>query len=415
MSRFNRAGWALTALASLLAIGALTLGPRESGSFPDAGPGAPLQEGEASSAILTPLPALSHVAATAQRIGIRRHPDEAQDWLSLTRDPKGDWQLASLGNWPARQDKVTGLLHQLNEARLRTRKPATDQALQALGLAGQSPVVNVTGSDGEVSLQLGGTPSAARSGADALPGRYVRWLSLPDSPVLELSRDIGLPDWRGGLAASEVLDLSALLHERQGPPALSRVEVRLAPHPQASHTPHTRGLAPDSAAAEALMAALSPLNQNDLRLRVAQADWQPAVTLTLNWSHAARQYRQPPSRDDHLQLTLSIASGSKPWARLTLEGTRWPAALVRRLAAVEIQVNGALRERLIGLGKVIETHTGPHPGVSAGSAEAGGSLEAGRLSPTAIQAALQAASQASEEVASTADARSAAQGETLGE
>lgn len=420
MGRFNRTGWALTALVSVAAVTALAAGPSlleslRSGPVTDgAGPAqwprevlmseslmsqALTSEAAGQSGVLQPLPLLSQVAASAQRIGIRRGAEASQDWLSLARGPAGDWQITSLAGWPARQGKVEALVSQLGEARLRTRKPATDKALEALGFSAQSPLLNVKGNGAQVSLQLGARPAAATQlsgvGSAELAGRYVRWVPSPSdadvegspamagvngassangAPVWELTRDIGLPDWRGGMAPSEVLDVTRLRSDAAVYKPLSRMDISLAASalsasardasvPQA---PLVRGLAPDSDAAHEILAALSPLTQNDLRPRdstpesgdenvvesgaAPQGGWQPAVTLTLNWSRPSLYYRQHEQLKDRTQLVLAIAAGSKPWARLTLSGKGWPPELVARLNAVEIQVNGALRDHLLALG-----------------------------------------------------------------
>ena len=396
MGRFNRTGWALTALASVAAVTALTAGPSlleslRSGAATGETDLAQWQSeslmsealttvAAGQSGILQPLPLLSQVAASAQRIGIRRGTEASQDWLSLARGPAGDWQITSLAGWPARQGKVEALVSQLGEAQLRTRKPATDKALEALGFSAQSPLLSVKGNGAQVSLQLGARPAAATqlsgAGSAELAGRYVRWVPSPSdanvkgspamagangAPVWELTRDIGLPDWRGGMAPSEVLDVTELRSDAAVYKPLSRMDISLAASAQdasARQGPLVRGLAPDSDAAHQILAALSPLTQNDLRPRAstpesgaAQPDaWQPAVTLTLNWSRPSLYYRQHEQLNDRTQLVLAIAAGSKPWARLTLSGKGWPPELVARLNAVEIQVNGALRDHLLALG-----------------------------------------------------------------
>ena len=396
MGRFNRTGWALTALASVAAVTALTAGPSlleslRSGAATGETDLAQWQSeslmsealttvAAGQSGILQPLPLLSQVAASAQRIGIRRGAEASQDWLSLARGPAGDWQITSLAGWPARQGKVEALVSQLGEAQLRTRKPATDKALEALGFSAQSPLLSVKGNGAQVSLQLGARPAAATqlsgAGSAELAGRYVRWVPSPSdanvkgspamagangAPVWELTRDIGLPDWRGGMAPSEVLDVTELRSDAAAYKPLSRMDISLAASAQdasARQAPLVRGLAPDSDAAHQILAALSPLTQNDLRPRAstpesgaAQPDaWQPAVTLTLNWSRPSLYYRQHEQLNDRTQLVLAIAAGSKPWARLTLSGKGWPPELVARLNAVEIQVNGALRDHLLALG-----------------------------------------------------------------
>ena len=396
MGRFNRTGWALTALVSVAAVMALTAGPSlleslRSGAATDGADPAQWQSDSlmsqalttvaaGQSGILQPLPLLSQVAASAQRIGIRRGTEASQDWLSLARGPAGDWQITSLAGWPARQGKVEALVSQLGEAQLRTRKPATDKALEALGFSAQSPLLSVKGNGAQVSLQLGARPAAATqlsgAGSAELAGRYVRWVPSPSdanvkgspamagasgAPVWELTRDIGLPDWRGGMAPSEVLDVTELRSDAAAYKPLSRMDISLAASAQdasARQAPLVRGLAPDSDAAHQILAALSPLTQNDLRPRAstpesgaAQPDaWQPAVTLTLNWSRPSLYYRQHEQLNDRTQLVLAIAAGSKPWARLTLSGKGWPPELVARLNAVEIQVNGALRDHLLALG-----------------------------------------------------------------
>ncbi|MDI5883227.1 hypothetical protein ACFO0O_12380 [Cobetia amphilecti] len=402
MGRFNRTGWALTALVSVAAVTALTAGPsllESLRSGPATGRADPAQWQSESlmsealttvaagqSGVLQPLPLLSQVAASAQRIGIRRGAEASQDWLSLARGPAGDWQITSLAGWPARQGKVEALVSQLGEAQLRTRKPATDKALEALGFSAQSPLLSVKGNGAQVSLQLGARPAAATqvsgAGSAELAGRYVRWVSSPSdakvkgshalagvsgangangAPIWELTRDIGLPDWRGGMAPSEVLDVTELRSDAAVYKPLSRMDISLAASAQdasARQGPLVRGLAPDSDAAHQILAALSPLTQNDLRPRAstpesgaAQPDaWQPAVTLTLNWSRPSLYYRQHEQLNDRTQLVLAIAAGSKPWARLTLSGKGWPPELVARLNAVEIQVNGALRDHLLALG-----------------------------------------------------------------
>jgi|GEM_PF-1642304 len=396
MGRFNRTGWALTALASVAAVTALTAGPSlleslRSGAATGETDLAQWQSeslmsealttvAAGQSGILQPLPLLSQVAASAQRIGIRRGTEASQDWLSLARGPAGDWQITSLAGWPARQGKVEALVSQLGEAQLRTRKPATDKALEALGFSAQSPLLSVKGNGAQVSLQLGARPAAATqlsgAGSAELAGRYVRWVPSPSdanvkgspamagangAPVWELTRDIGLPDWRGGMAPSEVLDVTELRSDAAAYKPLSRMDISLAASAQdasARQAPLVRGLAPDSDAAHQILAALSPLTQNDLRPRAstpesgaAQPDaWQPAVTLTLNWSRPSLYYRQHEQLNDRTQLVLAIAAGSKPWARLTLSGKGWPPELVARLNAVEIQVNGALRDHLLALG-----------------------------------------------------------------
>ncbi|MDI4660623.1 MULTISPECIES: DUF4340 domain-containing protein [Cobetia] len=401
MGRFNRAGWALTALVSVAAVTALTAGPSLLESLRSGvatGGAAPAQwqrdallseslttVAAGQSGVLQPLPLLAQVAASAQRIGIRRGTDASQDWLSLARGPAGDWQITSLAGWPARQSKVEALVSQLGEAQLRTRKPATDKALEALGFSAQSPLLSVKGNGAQVSLQLGARPAAATqvnsAGSAELAGRYVRWVPSPSdakvkgsptmngadgAPVWELTRDIGLPDWRGGMAPSEVLDVTELRSDAAVYKPLSRLDISLAASTLSSsvrgastrQAPLVRGLAPDSDAAHEILAALSPLTQNDLRPRAstpesgaAQADgWQPAVTLTLNWSRPSLYYRQHEQLSDRTQLVLAIAAGSKPWARLTLSGKGWPPELVARLNAVEIQVNGALRDHLLALG-----------------------------------------------------------------
>ncbi|MBR9799536.1 MAG: hypothetical protein GYB48_13435 [Gammaproteobacteria bacterium] len=396
MGRFNRTGWALTALVSVAAVTALTAGPSlleslRSGAATGETDLAQWQSeslmsealttvAAGQSGILQPLPLLSQVAASAQRIGIRRGTEASQDWLSLARGPAGDWQITSLAGWPARQGKVEALVSQLGEAQLRTRKPATDKALEALGFSAQSPLLSVKGNGAQVSLQLGARPAAATqlsgAGSAELAGRYVRWVPSPSdanvkgspamagangAPVWELTRDIGLPDWRGGMAPSEVLDVTELRSDAAAYKPLSRMDISLAASAQdasARQAPLVRGLAPDSDAAHQILAALSPLTQNDLRPRAstpesgaAQPDaWQPAVTLTLNWSRPSLYYRQHEQLNDRTQLVLAIAAGSKPWARLTLSGKGWPPELVARLNAVEIQVNGALRDHLLALG-----------------------------------------------------------------
>ncbi|MDO6671290.1 MULTISPECIES: hypothetical protein [Cobetia] len=396
MGRFNRTGWALTALVSVAAVTALTAGPSlleslRSGAATDGTDPAQWQSDSlmsealttvaaGQSGILQPLPLLSQVAASAQRIGIRRGTEASQDWLSLARGPAGDWQITSLAGWPARQGKVEALVSQLGEAQLRTRKPATDKALEALGFSAQSPLLSVKGNGAQVSLQLGARPAAATqlsgAGSAELAGRYVRWVPSPSdanvkgspamagangAPIWELTRDIGLPDWRGGMAPSEVLDVTELRSDAAVYKPLSRMDISLAASAQdasARQGPLVRGLAPDSDAAHQILAALSPLTQNDLRPRAstpesgaAQPDaWQPAVTLTLNWSRPSLYYRQHEQLNDRTQLVLAIAAGSKPWARLTLSGKGWPPELVARLNAVEIQVNGALRDHLLALG-----------------------------------------------------------------
>ncbi|MDO6815854.1 hypothetical protein [Cobetia amphilecti] len=396
MGRFNRTGWALTALVSVAAVTALTAGPSlleslRSGAATGGADPAQWQSDSlmsealttvaaGQSGILQPLPLLSQVAASAQRIGIRRGTEASQDWLSLARGPAGDWQITSLAGWPARQGKVEALVSQLGEAQLRTRKPATDKALEALGFSAQSPLLSVKGNGAQVSLQLGARPAAATqlsgAGSAELAGRYVRWVPSPTgpnvqgshslagvngAPIWELTRDIGLPDWRGGMAPSEVLDVTELRSDAAVYKPLSRMDISLAASAQdasARQGPLVRGLAPDSDAAHEILAALSPLTQNDLRPRAstpesgaAQPDaWQPAVTLTLNWSRPSLYYRQHEQLNDRTQLVLAIAAGSKPWARLTLSGKGWPPELVARLNAVEIQVNGALRDHLLALG-----------------------------------------------------------------
>ncbi|WP_284892288.1 hypothetical protein [Cobetia amphilecti] len=396
MGRFNRTGWALTALASVAAVTALTAGPSlleslRSGTATGGTDPAQWQSeslmsqalttvAAGQSGILQPLPLLSQVAASAQRIGIRRGTEASQDWLSLARGPAGDWQITSLAGWPARQGKVEALVSQLGEAQLRTRKPATDKALEALGFSAQSPLLSVKGNGAQVSLQLGARPAAATqlsgAGSAELAGRYVRWVPSPSdanvkgspamagangAPLWELTRDIGLPDWRGGMAPSEVLDVTELRSDAAVYKPLSRMDISLAASAQdasARQAPLVRGLAPDSDAAHEILAALSPLTQNDLRPRAstpesgaAQPDaWQPAVTLTLNWSRPSLYYRQHEQLNDRTQLVLAIAAGSKPWARLTFSGKGWPPELVARLNAVEIQVNGALRDHLLALG-----------------------------------------------------------------
>jgi len=396
MGRFNRTGWALTALVSAAAVTALTAGPsllELQRSDPSTGGEDPAQwqsellmsealttVAAGQSGILQPLPLLSQVAASAQRIGIRRGAEASQDWLSLARGPAGDWQITSLAGWPARQGKVEALVSQLREAQLRTRKPATDKALEALSFSAQSPLLSVKGNGAQVSLQLGARPAAATqlsgAGSAELAGRYVRWVPSPSdanvkgfpamagangAPLWELTRDIGLPDWRGGMAPSEVLDVTRLRSDAAVYKPLSRMDISLAAPAQdasARQAPLVRGLAPDSDAAHQILAALSPLTQNDLRPRAstpesgaAQPDaWQPAVTLTLNWSRPSLYYRQHEQLNDRTQLVLAIAAGSKPWARLTLSGKGWPPELVARLNAVEIQVNGALRDHLLALG-----------------------------------------------------------------
>ena len=396
MGRFNRTGWALTALVSVAAVTALTAGPSlleslRSGAATGETDLAQWQSeslmsealttvAAGQSGILQPLPLLSQVAASAQRIGIRRGTEASQDWLSLARGPAGDWQITSLAGWPARQGKVEALVSQLGEAQLRTHKPATDKALEALGFSAQSPLLSVKGNGAQVSLQLGARPAAATqlsgAGSAELAGRYVRWVPSPSdanvkgspamagangAPVWELTRDIGLPDWRGGMAPSEVLDVTELRSDAAAYKPLSRMDISLAASAQdasARQAPLVRGLAPDSDAAHQILAALSPLTQNDLRPRAstpesgaAQPDaWQPAVTLTLNWSRPSLYYRQHEQLNDRTQLVLAIAAGSKPWARLTLSGKGWPPELVARLNAVEIQVNGALRDHLLALG-----------------------------------------------------------------
>ncbi|MBE2168560.1 MULTISPECIES: hypothetical protein [unclassified Cobetia] len=396
MGRFNRTGWALTALVSVAAVTALTAGPslleslRSGAATGGADPAqwksdslmseALTTVAAGQSGILQPLPLLSQVAASAQRIGIRRGTEASQDWLSLARGPAGDWQITSLAGWPARQGKVEALVSQLGEAQLRTRKPATDKALEALGFSAQSPLLSVKGNGAQVSLQLGARPAAATqlsgAGSAELAGRYVRWVPSPSdanvkgspamagangAPIWELTRDIGLPDWRGGMAPSEVLDVIQLRSDAAVYKPLSRMDISLAASAQdasARQAPLVRGLAPDSDAAHEILAALSPLTQNDLRPRAstpesgaAQPDaWQPAVTLTLNWSRPSLYYRQHEQLNDRTQLVLAIAAGSKPWARLTLSGKGWPPELVARLNAVEIQVNGALRDHLLALG-----------------------------------------------------------------
>ncbi|KGA01367.1 hypothetical protein KP05_13430 [Cobetia amphilecti] len=402
MGRFNRTGWALTALVSVAAVTALTAGPsllESLRSGPATGGTDPAQWQSESlmseamtavaagqSGILQPLPLLSQVAASAQRIGIRRGTEASQDWLSLARGTAGDWQITSLAGWPARQGKVEALVSQLGEAQLRTRKPATDKALEALGFSAQSPLLSVKGNGAQVSLQLGARPAAATqlsgAGSAELAGRYVRWVPSPTgpnvkgshaitgvsgangengAPVWELTRDIGLPDWRGGMAPSEVLNVTELRSDAAVYKPLSRMDISLAASAQdasARQGPLVRGLAPDSDAAHEILAALSPLTQNDLRPRASTAEsgavqpdaWQPAVTLTLNWSRPSLYYRQHEQLNDRTQLVLAIAAGSKPWARLTLSGKGWPPELVARLNAVEIQVNGALRDQLLALG-----------------------------------------------------------------
>ena len=396
MGRFNRTGWALTALVSVAAVTALTAGPslleslRSGAATGGADPAQWQSESLMSQAlttvaagqsgILQPLPLLSQVAASAQRIGIRRGAEASQDWLSLARGPAGDWQITSLAGWPARQGKVEALVSQLGEAQLRTRKPATDKALEALGFSAQSPLLSVKGNGTQVSLQLGARPAAATqlsgAGSAELAGRYVRWVPSPSdanvkgspamagangAPIWELTRDIGLPDWRGGMAPSEVLDVTELRSDAAVYKPLSRMDISLAASAQdssARQTPLVRGLAPDSDAAHEILAALSPLTQNDLRPRASTPEsgadqpdaWQPAVTLTLNWSRPSLYYRQHEQLNDRTQLVLAIAAGSKPWARLTLSGKGWPPELVARLNAVEIQVNGALRDHLLALG-----------------------------------------------------------------
>ncbi|MDH2298464.1 hypothetical protein [Cobetia sp. 29-18-1] len=396
MGRFNRTGWALTALVSVAAVTALTAGPSllESLRSGAATGGTDLAQWQSDSlmsqalttvtagqsGVLQPLPLLSQVAASAQRIGIRRGTEASQDWLSLARGPAGDWQITSLAGWPARQGKVEALVSQLGEAQLRTRKPPTDKALEALGFSAQSPLLSVKGNGAQVSLQLGARPAAATqlsgAGSAELAGRYVRWVPAPSNanvqgshslagvngaPLWELTRDIGLPDWRGGMAPSEVLDVTQLRSDAAVYKPLSRMDISLAASAQdasARQAPLVRGLAPDSDAAHEILAALSPLTQNDLRPRAstpesgaAQPDaWQPAVTLTLNWSRPSLYYRQHEQLNDRTQLVLAIAAGSKPWARLTLSGKGWPPELVARLNAVEIQVNGALRDHLLALG-----------------------------------------------------------------
>ncbi|MBR9753660.1 MAG: DUF4340 domain-containing protein [Gammaproteobacteria bacterium] len=402
MGRFNRTGWALTALVSVAAVTALTAGPSllESLRSGTATGGTDLAQWQSDSlmsealttvaagqsGILQPLPLLSQVAASAQRIGIRRGAEASQEWLSLARGPAGDWQITSLAGWPARQGKVEALVSQLGEAQLRTRKPASDKALEALGFSAQSPLLSVKGNGAQVSLQLGARPAAATqlsgAGSAELAGRYVRWVPSPSNanvqgshgmtgvsgangvngaPIWELTRDIGLPDWRGGMAPSEVLDVIQLRSDAAVYKPLSRMDISLAASAQdasARQAPLVRGLAPDSDAAHQILAALSPLTQNDLRPRAsrpesgaAQPDaWQPAVTLTLNWSRPSLYYRQHEQLNDRTQLVLAIAAGSKPWARLTLSGKGWPPELVARLNAVEIQVNGALRDHLLALG-----------------------------------------------------------------
>ncbi|WP_404326270.1 hypothetical protein HA399_05010 [Cobetia sp. UIB-001] len=396
MGRFNRTGWALTALVSVAAVMALTAGPSlleslRSGAATGGADPAQWQSDSlmsqalttvtaGQSGVLQPLPLLSQVAASAQRIGIRHGTEPSQDWLSLARGPAGDWQITSLAGWPARQGKVEALVSQLGEAQLRTRKPATDKALEALGFSAQSPLLSVKGNGAQVSLQLGARPAAATqlsgAGSAELAGRYVRWVPSPTdanvkgspamagangAPIWELTRDIGLPDWRGGMAPSEVLDVTELRSDAAVYKPLSRMDISLAASAQdasARQGPLVRGLAPDSDAAHEILAALSPLTQNDLRPRAstpesgaAQPDaWQPAVTLTLNWSRPSLYYRQHEQLNDRTQLVLAIAAGSKPWARLTLSGKGWPPELVARLNAVEIQVNGALRDQLLALG-----------------------------------------------------------------
>ena len=399
MGRFNRTGWALTALVSVAAVTALTAGPSlleslRSGAATGETDLAQWQSeslmsealttvAAGQSGVLQPLPLLSQVAASAQRIGIRRGTEASQVWLSLARGPAGDWQITSLAGWPARQGKVEALVSQLGEAQLRTRKPATDKALEALGFSAQSPLLSVKGNGAQVSLQLGARPAAATqlsgAGSAELAGRYVRWVPSPSdanvkgshalagangangAPIWELTRDIGLPDWRGGMAPSEVLDVIQLRSDAAVYKPLSRMDISLAASAQdasARQAPLVRGLAPDSDAAHQILAALSPLTQNDLRPRAstpesgaAQPDaWQPAVTLTLNWSRPSLYYRQHEQLNDRTQLVLAIAAGSKPWARLTLSGKGWPPELVARLNAVEIQVNGALRDHLLALG-----------------------------------------------------------------
>ncbi|MEP4559070.1 hypothetical protein [Cobetia amphilecti] len=396
MGRFNRTGWALTALVSVAAVMALTAGPSlleslRSGAATDGADPAQWQSDSlmsqalttvaaGQSGILQPLPLLSQVAASAQRIGIRRGTEASQDWLSLARGPAGDWQITSLAGWPARQGKVEALVSQLGEAQLRTRKPATDKALEALGFSAQSPLLSVKGNGAQVSLQLGAKPAAATqlsgAGSAELAGRYVRWVPAPSNanvqgshalagvngaPIWELTRDIGLPDWRGGMAPSEVLDVIQLRSDAAVYKPLSRMDISLAASAQdasARQGPLVRGLAPDSDAAHEILAALSPLAQNDLRPRASTPEsgavqpdaWQPAVTLTLNWSRPSLYYRQHEQLNDRTQLVLAIAAGSKPWARLTLSGKGWPPELVARLNAVEIQVNGALRDHLLALG-----------------------------------------------------------------
>ncbi|MCO7232354.1 MULTISPECIES: DUF4340 domain-containing protein [unclassified Cobetia] len=396
MGRFNRAGWALTALVSVAAATALTAGPSlleslRSGAATGGADPAQWQSDSlmtvaaGQSGVLQPLPLLSQVAASAQRIGIRRGAEASQDWLSLARGPAGDWQITSLAGWPVRQGKVEALVSQLGEAQLRTRKPATDEALEALGFSAQSPLLSVKGNGAQVSLQLGARPAAATqvngAGNAELAGRYVRWVPSPSdvkvkgsstmngadgAPVWELTRDVGLPDWRGGMAPSEVLDVTELRSDAAVYKPLSRLDISLAASALSSsvrgasarQAPLVRGLAPDSDAAHEILAALSPLTQNDLRPRAstpesgaAQPDgWQPAVTLTLNWSRPSLHYRQHEQLSDRTQLVLAIAAGSKPWARLTLSGKGWPPELVARVNAVEIQVNGALRNHLLALG-----------------------------------------------------------------
>lgn len=366
MSGFNRWGWSLAAVASLLAAGVLTLGPRALGMDEwqallvreDEGLSESTVDTSTNSALGT-LPLISRITRQAREIRIE-HADshtqsqgQGQDqhlrqpaWLSLSHDAQGHWKITSLADWPARQDKVTALLGALAEAQLRERKPSTDKTLAALGLNDSAPILTVASASGEIRLQLGDKPSAApvahsAGAAKALPGRYVRWLSSEDAPVLELSRYIGLPDWRGGMATSQVIDLATLR-----PLAVSRMEISMAAQAAIGMAAMTRGLAPDSAVADHLVAALSPLKQNDLRLRSDSDDWQAAVTLRLHWPQLQAH--------DQQQLTLAIEAGSKPWARLTLVGSGWPVPLAKRLRAVEIQVNGALREQLIALVAVVE-------------------------------------------------------------
>lgn len=355
MSGLNRVGWSLATVVSLLAVGVLTLGPRTLG-LGDVGAwsgneGDALSERVAETPLdtaLGALPMISRSAREASEIRIERvdgQTQRQQAWLTLARDTQGHWNITSLANWPARQDKLKTLLDALAEAQLRARKPSTDKTLIALGLDDGAPILAIVSGTGEMRLQLGDKPDAAPASngagvAEPLAGRYMRWLSADDAPVLELSRDIGLPDWRGGLATAHVMNLEALR-----PASVSRMEISLAARGATGMTAITRGLAPDSAAADALLTALSPLKQNDLRLRSDDDDWQATVTLGLHWPQQQRQDQQ---------LTLAIEAGSKPWARLTLTGSGWPAPLAKRLGAVEIQVNGALREQLIALVAVVE-------------------------------------------------------------